>query len=290
MTLLQAQQEIEKMLREGGVENAEGEARFLLQDALGLDRAQLLMRYREPAREADIESAFAWAKRRADGEPLQYILGHTDFMGLDIRVAPGVLIPRPETEGLCELFLQEAKRRATQKSKQTCRILDLCTGSGCVAAWAGHAFAQASVSATDLSEDALAIARKNCAAHEAFPGQIEVLQGDLFEALPQGVQPFDVILSNPPYIPSATVDLLASEVKDHEPRLALDGGEAGMDVVSRIIAQAPGFLAPGGLLLMEIDETQEEAVKRACGASGAYADFAVLCDLAGKVRYLKARL
>ena len=198
MTLLQLQQQIEKVLREGGIEQAQSEARFLLQDALGLDRAQLLMRYREPAREADIESAFAWAKRRADGEPLQYILGHTDFMGLDIRVAPGVLIPRPETEGLCELFLQETKRRTAQKSKQTCRILDLCTGSGCIASWAGHAFPKAAVSATDLSEDALAIARKNCAAHEAFPGQIEVLQGDLFEALPKDVQPFDVILSNPP--------------------------------------------------------------------------------------------
>ena len=277
MTIIEAQREVAKILKEGGVENAMNEARFLLQDALGYDSVQLVTGYRDYACTSCVETAFDWAKRRAAGEPMQYILGHTDFMGLDIRVASGVLIPRPETEGLCELLVNEAKahRGADPASRWPARILDLCTGSGCIAAWAASAFGDAQIVAADLSEEALAIAAENCRAHESHPGQVELLQGDL---------------SNPPYIPSRTVDGLDAEVKDFEPRLALDGGPEGMDLVSRIIKEAPDWLAPGGLLLMEIDDTQEELVRAACEECGRYASFAVLRDLAGKIRYLKARI
>jgi release factor glutamine methyltransferase len=293
MTVIEAQRETAKILREGGVENAMNEARFLLEDALGMDNVQLVTNYRNYACETCVETAFDWAKRRAAGEPLQYILGHTDFMGLDIKVAPGVLIPRPETEGLCELLAEEAKTRiaGTDGNVWPARVLDLCTGSGCIAAWAAHAFPEADVAAADLSEDALAVARENCSSYEHRPGQITLLQGDLFEVVarnrPQR-QLFDVILSNPPYIPSATVDALDREVKDFEPRLALEGGPAGMDLVGRIIREAPDHLAADGLLLMEIDDTQEALVLDACGQSGRYASYEVLRDLAGKIRYLKA--
>ena len=283
MTIIEAQRKTAQILREGGVENAMNEARFLLEDALGMDNVQLVTGYRDHACEACVETAFEWAKRRAEGEPLQYILGHTDFMGLVMKVVPGVLIPRPETEGLCELLAEEADKIAAGPA----RILDLCTGSGCIAAWAAHTFAGASVTATDLSEEALAVAQENCKAHEAYPRQVVLKQGDLFDALADG-ETFDVILSNPPYIPSATVDSLETEVKDYEPRLALDGGPEGMDAVSRIIAQAPDHLVPGGLILMEIDDTQEELVLTACRQSGELCKYAVLRDLAGKVRYLKA--
>ncbi|MBQ2218185.1 MAG: peptide chain release factor N(5)-glutamine methyltransferase, partial [Firmicutes bacterium] len=251
MTIIEVQREIAKILKEGGVENAMNEARFLLQDALGYDSVQLVTGYRDYACTSCVETAFDWAKRRAAGEPMQYILGHTDFMGLEIRVAPGVLIPRPETEGLCDLLATEVKARrgADPASRWPARILDLCTGSGCIAAWAASAFGDAEVTATDLSKEALAIAAENCRAHETRPGQIELLQGDLFGALETErrslslskgeTQPFDVILSNPPYIPSRTVDGLDAEVKDFEPRLALDGGPEGMDLVSRIIKEAP---------------------------------------------------
>ena len=293
MTVIEAQRETAKILREGGVENAMQEARYLLEDALGMDNVQLVTSYRNYACETCVETAFDWAKRRAAGEPLQYILGHTDFMGLDIRVAPGVLIPRPETEGLCELLAEEAKVRTAGTGGKVwpARVLDLCTGSGCIAAWAAHTFPEADVTAADLSEDALAIARENGSAYEHRPGQITLLQGDLFEVVarnrPQR-QLFDVILSNPPYIPSATVDALEREVKDFEPRLALDGGPAGMDLVGRIIREAPDHLAPGGLLLMEIDDTQETLVLDACAGSHRYVSYEVLRDLAGKIRYLKA--
>ena len=292
MTIIEAQREIAKILKEGGVENAMNEARFLMQDALGYDSVQLVTGYRDYACTSCVETAFDWAKRRAAGEPMQYILGHTVFMGLDIRVASGVLIPRPETEGLCELLANEAKARrgADPASRWPARILDLCTGSGCIAAWAASAFGDAQIVAADLSEDALAIAAENCRAHESHPGQIELLQGDLFGALKGDGPQFDAILSNPPYIPSRTVDGLAAEVKDFEPRLALDGGPEGMDLVSRIIIEAPDWLAPGGLLLMEIDDTQEELVRAACEECSRYASFAVLRDLAGKIRYLKARI
>ena len=292
MTIIEAQREIAKILKEGGVENAMNEARFLLQDALGYDSVQLVTGYRDYACTSCVETAFDWAKRRAAGEPMQYILGHTDFMGLEIRVAPGVLIPRPETEGLCELLANEAKahRGADPASRWPARILDLCTGSGCIAAWAASAFGDAQIVTSDLSEEALSIAAENCRAHESYPGQVELLQGDLFGALKGDGPQFDAILSNPPYIPSKTVDELEPEVKDHEPRLALDGGPEGMDLVSRIIKEAPDWLAPGGLLLMEIDDTQEELVRAACEECGRYASFAALRDLAGKIRYLKARI
>lgn len=302
MTIIEAQREIAKILKTGGVENAMNEAKFFLQDALGYDSVQLVTGYRDFACQSCVETAFEWAKRRAAGEPMQYILGRTDFMGLEIRVAPGVLIPRPETEGLCELLANEAKARkaADPAGRWPARILDLCTGSGCIACWAASAFGDASVTAADLSEEALAIAAENCRAHESHPGQIELLQGDLFGALEQKkrslslskgeTQAFDVILSNPPYIPSKTVDELEAEVKDYEPRLALDGGPEGMDLVERIIREAPDFLAPDGLLLMEIDDTQEALVLAACERSGRYASYEVLRDLAGKVRYLKASL
>ncbi|MBR5641134.1 MAG: peptide chain release factor N(5)-glutamine methyltransferase [Firmicutes bacterium] len=280
MTLIEAQRQVAKILRDADIENAANEARFLLQDALGYDSVQLVTGYRDYACQTCVDTAFEWAKRRAAGEPLQYILGHTDFMGLDIKVAPGVLIPRPETEGLCEL-LQKAETAPK-------RILDLCTGSGCIAAWAAHAYPESAVFAADLSEEALAIAAENCKAHESFPEQITLLQGDLFEALPDNTEPFDVIVSNPPYIPSATVETLESEVKDHEPRLALDGGPLGMNLVSRIIEETPAYLTPGGLLLMEIDDAQESLVRNACEASGAYSSSEVLRDLAGRTRYLKA--
>ncbi len=284
MTIIEAQRETAKILREGGVENAVKEAQYLLEDALGMDNAQLVTGYRDYACETCVETAFDWAKRRAAGEPLQYILGHTDFMGLDIKVAPGVLIPRPETEGLCELLAEEAKGRAAESDGKIwpARILDLCTGSGCIAAWAAHAFPEAYVAAADLSEDALAVAAENC------PGQVTLLQGDLFGALRDNRDAFDVILSNPPYIPSATVDVLEREVKDFEPHLALDGGPEGMDLVSRIIREAPDYLVPGGLLLMEIDDTQEELILAACAGSQRYVSYKVLRDLAGKIRYLKA--
>ncbi len=300
MTIIEAQREIAKILREGGVENAMNEARFILQDALGFDSVQLVTGYRDHACQSCVETAFGWAARRAKGEPMQYILGRTDFMGLDIRVAPGALIPRPETEGLCELLVKEAEaRRAGDPSVAwPSSILDLCTGSGCIAAWAAHTFAGAAVTATDLSEEALAIAAENC------PPQVTLLQGDLFAVWDNGdgslshASPgtrnrprcprFDVILSNPPYIPSSTVDGLEAEVKDFEPRLALDGGPEGMDLVGRIIREAPDHLAKGGLLLMEIDDTQEAAVTEACRKSGRYASFEVLRDLAGRIRYLKA--
>ena len=284
MTIIEAQRETAKILREGGVENAVKEAQYLLEDALGMDNAQLVTGYRDYACETCVETAFDWAKRRAAGEPLQYILGHTDFMGLDIRVAPGVLIPRPETEGLCELLAEEAKVRTAEKDGQVwpARVLDLCTGSGCIAAWAAHVFPEAYIAAADLSEEALAVAAQNC------PARVTLLQGDLFGALRNNRDAFDVILSNPPYIPSVTVDTLEREVKDFEPRLALDGGPEGMDLVSRIIREAPDHLAAGGLLLMEIDDTQEALVFDACAGSHRYVSYEVLRDLAGKIRYLKA--
>ena len=287
--------EIIRVFRKAGIACAEAEAAQLACHVLSCSKSWLYSHKDDEVEDKVLLASAALINERCKGRPLQYIIGTANFYGIDLAVDERVLIPRPETEGLCELLVNEAKahRGADPASRWPARILDLCTGSGCIAAWAASAFGDAQIVAADLSEAALAIATENCRAHESYPGQIELLQGDLFGALDDGSgnrPQFDAILSNPPYIPSRTVDGLDAEVKDFEPRLALDGGPEGMDLVSRIIKEAPDWLAPGGLLLMEIDDTQEELVRAACEECGRYASFAVLRDLAGKIRYLKARI
>jgi release factor glutamine methyltransferase len=201
-----------------------------------------------------LDAVRALVRRRGQREPLQYITGTAAFCGLELEVNPSVLVPRPETELLAERawqFLQE--RSAANPANAT--ALDLCTGSGCLAIALALNAPQSSVFATDASAAALAVARKNAARHAAG---IQFYEGDLFAALPASSR-FRLIVSNPPYIPSAGVAALEPEVRDHEPRQALDGGADGLDFYRRIAAQAPPFLEADGRLLLELDEDGAEA-------------------------------
>ena len=334
MTAHELVQKLTEKLSAAGVENAEGEARYIAEDALDAGMTWFFLNGNKElvceekaadgsmvktAQGLAIDRAWEFAERRCQGEPIQYILGHTNFMGLDIKVAPGVLIPRPETEFLCGLAstaleeLVEARSSEAGKSTESespaddsFHILDLCTGSGCIAACMQDDFPDAKVYAADISEEALAIAKQN------VPESVTLLQGDLFGALDgldgaeqngsnsngSGKNPdsagknikFDIIISNPPYIPSRVVDGLSTEVKDHEPRLALDGGEEGMDLIEKIIVEAADWLTTGGLLYMETDETQRSLLLETCEKCGRYSEFEVIKDLAGKDRYLRAKL
>jgi release factor glutamine methyltransferase len=251
------------------------DAEVLLAHALGLSRAQLLARLREAA----IPPQFAaLLDRRMASEPVAYIVGQCEFYSMEFRVRPPVLIPRPETELLVELALE-------QTGALPAKVLDLCAGSGCIGiSIAKHAPA-ATVYAVDIADSARVLTHENAALH-AVP--ITFFQGDLFDALPAAVGPFDCIVSNPPYVEESAWSTLPKDIRAYEAREALVAGADGLDVIRRIIRQAPPWLRPGGLLAVEIDGAQEASVIRLMAASG-FADARSIPDLAGIPRVVRAR-
>ena len=245
-------------------EDATREAELLLCYVLGKDRAYLYAYGEIPVDEEAYCLLSSMLAERLTGKPLQYILGTTEFMGLTLEVNPAVLIPRQDTELLAETAIEMIFHRSVNMSEAGSSnfafgiphfdVLDLCTGSGAVAIAIAKLAYAAIVTATDISQEALDIATRNAAAAE-LSRPIFFVQGDLFAALPPGSK-FDMIVSNPPYIASAVVESLETNVRDHEPRIALDGGADGLDFIKRILAEAPFHLKPGGQLLMEIGYDQ----------------------------------
>jgi release factor glutamine methyltransferase len=231
----------------------------MLRHQLGRDRAWLLA-HGDDAVELANAAAFAEiVGRRLAGEPIQYITGSAEFYGLPFAVAPGVLIPRPETEHLVE----EVLRLAAQFPAP--RIADIGTGSGAIAVALAHSLQQAQITATDLSEQALGIARKN-ALHNGVLNRIEFLEGDLFA--PLAGQRFDIVASNPPYVPLADSPSLSVEVREFEPHSALFAGEDGLDLYRRLIPAAREHLVPGGWLVLEIGYGQRPAIQQLLTQSG----------------------
>jgi len=233
------------ILERAGVPDARASAETLLCHALGRERVYL---FSHPEHELSTVEWIHYGRylhERSGGLPTQYILKRQEFWGRPFRVTPAVLIPRPETELLIEhaLLIQPVPRR----------VLDLCTGSGCVAVTLALEL-QAEVVATDISVDALAVARANA---ECLGAQVSFIHTDLAAGI-EG--PFDLITANPPYIASPEIESLMREVRDHEPRLALDGGPDGLNLWRRIVPEAARLLAPGGWLLGEFGATQADAV------------------------------
>jgi len=234
-------------LAEKGVENARLEAEWLLCSAIGLDRVGLYVNFDRPLTEAELAVCRGMVARRARREPLQYILGTQEFMGLEFEVTPAVLIPRHDTEVLVTEALQRAGKAG--------RILDIGVGSGCIAVALATSLPGAEVLGVESSAAALALAQHNSYRHG---GRLTLFEGSLFEPFPG--QKFDLIVSNPPYIPTADLETLQPEVRDYEPRQALDGGADGLDFYRVIIPAAPGYLNPGGWLLLEVGIGQAEPV------------------------------
>lgn len=230
-------------LAEKGVENPRLEAEWLLCEALSLDRVGLYLNFDKPLSDAELASYRSMVTRRAKREPLQYILGSQEFMGLDFQVTPAVLIPRHDTEVLVT--------EAVNRGQAARSILDIGAGSGCVAVAIAKALPAAEVCAVDISDEALAVARANAKRHEAA---VQFFQGSLLE--PFAGRRFDMIVSNPPYIPKAELDTLQPEVRAFEPQNALDGGVDGLDFYRAIVAGAPDYLNPGGWLLFEVGAGQ----------------------------------
>lgn len=251
------------------------EAHSLAGHALGVNRAWLIAHDRDeiaPAAQARIEALLA---RRAAGEPVAYLVGEREFYGRDFMVGPGVLIPRPETEHLVEAALKRAPHNA--------RVLDIGTGSGCIAITLKLERPDLQVSAVDVSAAALNIARANAAELHA---EVEFAESDLFHAL-AGRQ-FELIVSNPPYIPEADAHLSQGDLR-FEPKNALASGPDGLDAIRAIVDQAKAHLAPGGWLLFEHGYDQGEAVQGLLKAAG-YAKVFLEQDLAGQPRVSGGRL
>jgi release factor glutamine methyltransferase len=281
------------VLARAGIESARLDAEVLLAGILGVRREDLYVQYARVLT-AEEEKLFRDVlERRAIGEPVAYIAGRREFWSLDFAVSPEVLIPRPETELLVESALACLKRLPPPMTNPAggtgqFQALDLGTGSGAIAVSLANERGDLAVWATDLSGPALAMARLNARRHGVAP-RVQFFHGDLFEPVAGRKEFFDVIVSNPPYIPSAELANLAPDVRDWEPGMALDGGVAGLDFYRRIIAEAPLYLTPEGFLLVEIGPDLAVRVRELLAASGQYEECAVHPDYSGRPRVVSAR-
>lgn len=234
-------------------------AEVLLAHVLQCDRVRLYIDLDRPLTRAELSAYRSLLERRVAGEPTQYLTGHKEFFNRRFRVDPRVLIPRPETELLVELALEKLPTDVPTQ------VLDVCTGSGCIAITVACERPQSSVWAVDVSEDACAVARENAGAL-GVEGRVQVCCGDLLSPLPPDAR-FDAVISNPPYVPRGQIPRLSREVQ-REPRAALDGGDEGLDFYRRLIPEVRQFLKPGGLLALEIGEDQGAEVLKLLGAHG----------------------
>lgn len=259
--------------RARGIENPRLDAEVLVAFALGIDRTRVIIESLRPLEPAELALLRDLVKRRRSREPIAYLRGEREFYGRTFLVDSRVLIPRPDTEALVEVALAR-----TAHVSLSMRQLDLCTGSGCVAITMARQRPTASVLATDLSVDALAVARENAYRLGAY--NVAFLESDLFASIPAESR-FDVITANPPYIASTEIESLMPDVRDFEPRMALDGGADGLDLVRRIVEKAPAFLDPGGVLAIEIGAGEAAATRELFEARG-YRDVAVDRDY-GKI-------
>ena len=257
------------------------DAEVLLSHALGCKRIELYTRHDDEPPEATRAKFKDLVQQRVKGCPVAYLVGRKEFFSLELEVNRDVLIPRPDTESVVGECLRLAKEIAAPK------ILDVGTGSGCLAVAVAKYHKTAQVTAVDVSAAALAVATRNAAKH-GVAERIRFLEGDLFAPIPAGER-FDLILSNPPYIPHGDIAGLGVGVRDYEPHLALDGGADGYAVFDRLIAAAPERLKPGGYLIVEIGAPQEESARRRIEAMGVYDLGKTIFDGSGHPRVLRAR-
>jgi release factor glutamine methyltransferase len=251
----------QQFLRDKGVDSPRLDAEILLAHTLGCKRIDLYVRSDEIATDAQRAAFRDLIKKRVYGCPVAYLVGQREFFQLNLDVTPDVLIPRPETE----LVVLEALR--VLKGKAAPRVLDVGTGSGCIALAIAHQAKNVQATAVDISASALAVAKRNADKH-GLSSRVRFLESDLFAKL--GGEKFDLIVSNPPYIAAGEFAGLAKDVRDFEPRLALDGGPDGLDIYRRLIAAAPAQLEPEGSLLLEIGAGQEAPVRELIAAQGRF--------------------
>ncbi len=278
-TLLDIVRKTTDFLVSKGVENARLDAEVLVAHALGLRRMDLYLQFERPLAEPELAAIRPLVKRRGQREPLQHILGETDFFDLKLKTDRRGLIPRPETELLLELVTQSV-------AAAPARILDLGTGTGAIALALAKFWPEAEVVAVDRSADALALAAEN-AVKLGLTARVRFVASDWFAAL-AGEPPFGLIVSNPPYLTAAEVAEAEPEVRDHDPRAALVAGRDGREDLETIIRAAPAFLSPGGLLALETGIAQH-AELTAFAAPFGYSSIESKRDLTDRERFLLLR-
>ena len=262
-------------------------AELLLAHVLNVPRIKLYTDYERVLAERDLAAFRALVQRAGEQEPIAYLTGKAYFFNLEFEVGPGVLIPRPDTETLVENVLQLARNTPGFEAP---RVLDLCTGSGCIAAAIAQRLKNAVVTAIDKSEKAVAIARRNVE-RLVLNDRITIEQGDLYEPLSRmvDVAPFNLIVSNPPYVPTGQMERLDRNVRDYEPPEGLDGGIDGLVLHRQILDGAAERLLPGGRIYLEIGWEQGPASREAASRHAEFEDVRVLKDYAGHDRVLTAR-
>lgn len=278
LTVLDVLRRTETFFTSRGVPEARLQAELLLAHVLGVKRLDLYLQFERPLPEETLAELRPLVKRRASREPLQYILGETEFAGLTLRCDRRALIPRPETEQLYEII--------TERVHKPARILDVGTGTGALALALATRFPDAVVVATDISADALTLAGENAARH-GLSDRIQFLETNgLTGLVDEG--PFDLVVSNPPYLSETELDSAAPEVRDHEPGLALVAEKDGLALLEHLLREAPAVLCPGGTLALETGLAQGERLRSVATEVG-WVDVESLADWSGRERFFLAR-
>jgi release factor glutamine methyltransferase len=255
-------------LAEKGVESPELNARLLLAHVLGVMEWKLSV-YRSPVTSDQVSRFQALVDRRAQRIPLQHLVGSVGFYGLDLMVSPDALIPRPETEILVETVLEEIKK--ARELDRPLRILDMATGTGCIALALANEMPSAEVWGVDVSESALKLAQEN-ARHCGLDQRVKFVHSDLWSAFEMDSIKWDVIVSNPPYIPTEEIPTLEPEVRDHDPLLALDGGDDGLDFYYKIASESGAWLHSGGFICLECGKDQASSIEILFKSASWFAD------------------
>lgn len=283
MTVEEILRNATQKLKEFGVgDTPRLDCEVLLAECLGCDRLKLILNAKKSVPDDAMERFSAYLKRRLSYEPVSYILGCREFMSLEFRVLPGVLIPRPDTEVLAEFAIEKAKKIKNPY------VLDLCTGSGALAVSIAKYCEQSHVFAVDFSDICVKTAEENAKAN-GVSERVSVVKQDVLKDF-ELENKFDILVSNPPYIKTEVIKSLDKTVKDYEPSSALDGGEDGLVFYRRIAHIAPNFLKNGGILAMEIGYDQEKEVYEILCGANVFSDIDFICDLAGIKRVVKAIL
>ncbi len=273
-----------RLLGEKGIENPRLDAELLLRETLKINSVELYLHFHRPLTPPQFAHYKSLLNKRIRGEPIQHILGRREFWSLDLKVTPEVFIPRPETE----LLVEEVLKIFRDERSLALRFMDVGTGSGAIAIALARELKRCSILAEDISWRAILLARENASVH-GVSGRIRFLVGNLFSALKEGESRFDLIFSNPPYIPSATIEILPKEIAEFEPRVALDGGPDGLAFFRNIVMGAGPFLKTGGWLVLEVGEEQGRAVAEMIRNAGSFESPCIIGDHGGLDRVIRAR-
>jgi release factor glutamine methyltransferase len=284
VTVVEVIQRSTEYLQQKGVESPRLQSELLLAHVLKLPRLRLYLSFDRALLPDELQATRDLVMRRGRREPLQHLLGSVSFCGLELSVTPAVLIPRPETELLAEQAAQFLIARSPTPEPPS--MLDFGTGSGCLAIAVAAQCPAARVTALDISEAALAVARENSNRHR-LTERVQFFCGDAFAALPAEMR-FDLIVANPPYIPSAVIATLEPEVRDHDPRIALDGGADGLDTYRRLACEAGAFLRPDGRMMLEIGDDQGEPLRNLFSAAS-WETLSLGADYSGRPRMLTVK-